>query len=58
VGGTAGANGDGSHMAATPPGSSEVSPFIHEAYDLNLPLEPGVRTGETRSSAGRFFWLF
>jgi hypothetical protein len=42
-------------MAATPPGSSEVSPFIHEAYDLNLPLEPGVRTGETRSSAGRFF---
>jgi hypothetical protein len=42
-------------MAATPPGSSEVSPFIHEAYDLNLPLEPGVRTGETRSSAGPFF---
>ena len=35
--------------------ASEVSRLIHEARDLNLPVEPGVREGETRSSAGRFF---
>jgi hypothetical protein len=33
--------------------ASEVSRLIHEARDLNLPVEPGVRMGETRSSAGR-----
>jgi hypothetical protein len=35
--------------------AAEVSRLIHEARDLNLPVEPGVRDGETRSSAGRFF---
>jgi hypothetical protein len=35
--------------------ASEVSRLVHEASDLNLPVEPGVRDGETRSSAGRFF---
>jgi hypothetical protein len=27
------------------PGASEVSGLIHEARDLNLPIEPGVRDG-------------
>jgi hypothetical protein len=35
--------------------ASEVSRLVHEARDLNLPVEPGVRTGETRSSAGPLF---
>jgi hypothetical protein len=35
--------------------ASEVSRLVHEAHDLHLPVEPGVRDGETRSSAGRFF---
>jgi hypothetical protein len=25
--------------------ASEVSRLVHEAYDLNLPVEPGVRDG-------------
>ena len=25
--------------------AAEVSRLIHEAYDLNLPVEPGVRPG-------------
>jgi hypothetical protein len=25
--------------------AAEVSRLIHEAYDLNLPVEPGVRDG-------------
>jgi hypothetical protein len=33
--------------------AAEVSRLVHEAHDLNLPVEPGSGTGETRSSAGR-----
>jgi hypothetical protein len=33
--------------------AAEVSRLVHEAHDLNLPVEPGVRDGRTRSSAGR-----
>jgi hypothetical protein len=28
-----------------PQAASEVSRLIHEAHDLNLPVEPGVRDG-------------
>ena len=27
------------------PAASEVSRLVHEAHDLNLPVEPGVRQG-------------
>jgi hypothetical protein len=36
--------------------AAEVSRPIHEACDVNLPVEPGVREGETHSFAGRFFF--
>ena len=29
----------------TSPGGREVSRLVHEAHDLNLPVEPGVRPG-------------
>ena len=35
--------------------ASQVSRLIHETRHFNLPVEPGVRAGETRSSAGPFF---
>ena len=31
--------------------AAEVSRLIHEAHDLNLPVEPGVRMGATRERA-------
>jgi hypothetical protein len=34
--------------------AAEVSRLVHEAYDLNLPVEPASGMDETRSSAGRF----
>jgi hypothetical protein len=34
--------------------ASQASRPLHEACDLNLPVEPGVRDGETHSSAGSF----
>jgi hypothetical protein len=33
--------------------AAEVSRLTHEARDLNLPVEPGVRDAATRSFAGR-----
>ena len=35
--------------------AAEVSRLVHEACDLNLPVEPGSGTGATRWFAGRFF---
>ena len=32
--------------------ASEVSRLVHEARDLHLPVEPGVRDGATPWSAG------
>jgi hypothetical protein len=36
--------------------ASEVSRLIHEAHDLNLPVEPGVRPAATAWCAGRSCW--
>jgi hypothetical protein len=36
--------------------AAEVARLLHEARDVTLPVEPGSGTGETRSSAGRFFF--
>ena len=33
--------------------AAEVSRLTHEAHDLNLPVEPGVRDGRGAWSAGR-----
>jgi hypothetical protein len=33
----------------------QASRLLHEPCDFNLPIEPGVGMGETRSSTGSFF---
>jgi hypothetical protein len=36
--------------------AGEVSRLVHEARDLNLPVEPGVTEAATASSAGPYSW--
>ena len=36
--------------------AGEVSRLVHEARDLHLPVEPGVREGRDALSAGRCCW--